>query len=65
MRCFGKEIHKIILTLFDALQEQVNSKEQADSFKESGKPKIQEKKERQVLSFNNVIRLFKWKAKCS
>ena len=44
IRCFGREIYSGILTLDDALKEQISLKDEIGKFKESTKPKTQDKK---------------------
>ena len=48
-----------ILTLDDALEEQVNLENTMNEFKESMKSKILEKEEQKTQTLNNVIRLLR------
>ena len=63
IRSFGREIYSGIHTLNDALEEQINLKEEIDKFKESTKPKNLDTKEKKALAFENEIRLLKGKQK--
>ena len=69
IRSFRRDIYSKIFTLNDALEEEINLKDEIDKFKESTKLENQEK--RKELTFENAIRLlngrqkvlnsFKWK----
>ena len=56
IRCFGREIYSGILTLDDALKEQISLKDEIGKFKESTKPKTQDKKKNKKLTFGNVLK---------
>ena len=55
----GREIYSGILTLNDALEKQINLKDEIDKSKESKKPKkkSQKRKKKKTLTFQNAKRL--------
>ena len=55
IRSFRRDIYSKIFTLNDALEEEINLKDEIDKFKESTKLENQEK--RKELTFENAIRL--------
>ena len=46
IRFFGREICSGVITLHDAVEEQINLRNEIDSFKESTKPRGSSKKEK-------------------
>ena len=61
IRSFRRDIYSKIFTLNDALEEEINLKDEIDKFKESTKLENQEK--RKELTFENAIKLLNGRQK--
>ena len=63
----GREIYSGILTLNDALEKQINLKDEIEKSKESKKPKKKAREEikKKTLTFQNAKRLLKRRKICS
>ena len=61
IRSFRRDTYSKIFTLNDALEEEINLKDEIDKFKESTKLENQEK--RKELTFENAIRLLNGRQK--